>query len=163
MAEATDYEFILRDILLPAVIQQGRGDGPSTVSLLLAGYSYGCLAASACSPPEDVGEVRFETSYLLISYPLSVAWALCALQSSFFVSALRTRTRDYRVLAVHGDQDQFTAVSKLRRWATELGQESNSFRCVEFPGADHFWRQRDSKAELLSVIRAWCTSDRDSS
>ena len=143
---------MLRDVLLPAVLPNTAES--RTVTLLLAGYSYGSLAASACPPPSDTANVHFETSYLLISYPLSVAWALCALQTSFFASALRTRSKDHRVLAVYGDQDQFTAVEKLRRWAAELGR-SESFRSVEVAGADHFWRDKKHKADLLSAICNW--------
>lgn len=143
---------MLQDVLLPAVLPTTAE--PRTVTLLLAGYSYGSLAASACSPPSNTANFHFETSYLLISYPLSVAWALCALQTSSFTSALRNRSKDCRVLAVYGDQDQFTAVEKFRRWAAELGP-SESFRSVEIPGADHFWRNRKHKADLLSTICNW--------
>ncbi|GAA5873349.1 hypothetical protein JCM3774_005951 [Rhodotorula dairenensis] len=158
-AEAHDYAFILRDVLLPIVLPPDAAGTPQTVSLLLAGYSYGSLAASACPPPDKIGDVRFETSYLLISYPLSVAWALCALQTAFFTSALSTRTLDHRVLAVYGDQDQFTAIAKFRQWATDLGQQFDLFRSIEIAGADHFWRQRDSKRQLLSTICAWLSRD----
>ena len=145
---------MLQDVLLPAVLRPDRTAEPRTVTLLLAGYSYGSLAASTCPPPSDTTDVHFETSYLLISYPLSVAWALCALQTSFFTSALRTHSKDHRVLAVYGDQDQFTAVEKFRRWAAELGQ-SESFWSIEVPGADHFWRDQEYKADLLSTICNW--------
>jgi alpha/beta superfamily hydrolase len=144
---------MLRDVLLPAFLPNSTAE-PRTVTLLLAGYSYGSLAASACSPPSDTADVHFETSYVLISYPLSVAWALCALQTSFFTSALRIRSKDHCVLAVYGDQDQFTAVEKFRRWAAELGR-SESSRSVEVAGADHFWRDKKHKADLLSAICNW--------
>ncbi|GAA5979138.1 hypothetical protein JCM10908_002817 [Rhodotorula pacifica] len=157
-AEAKDYESMLREVLLPAVLPPAAaGDvKPQKVSLLLAGYSYGSLAASACPPPAETADVCYETSYLLVSYPLSVVWALCALQTSYFVSALDKHSQTHCVLAVNGDQDQFTAVEKFRSWSTGLA-DSDRFQAVEITGADHFWRQRDKKAALLSAIHNWIT------
>lgn len=148
----TDYERMLRGVLLPAVLPDTAES--RTVTVLLAGYSYGSLAASACPPPSDTSNVHFETSYLLISYPLSVAWALCALQTSHFTSALHACSKEHRMLVVYGDQDQFTTVEKFRRWAAELGP-SESFRSVEVAGADHFWRDQKHKTALLSTICNW--------
>ncbi|PRQ77425.1 Alpha/Beta hydrolase fold, partial [Rhodotorula toruloides] len=152
-----------------AVIRyDARGAGESEGiegELLLCGYSFGSLAASACpppSPPPSHPHARLTTSYLLISYPLSVIWALTLFRSGPFTTALRETVErgDERVLAIFGDRDQFSAVEKLRKWAGELetvaeGSGNKTWQAVEIEGADHFWLDRAPKIELLETVRAW--------
>lgn len=137
---------------------------PRTVDLLLCGYSFGALAASSCPPPLPTSVCAVRTSYLLISYPLSVTWALTFLQSGPFTKALRDLVQrgENRVLAIFGDQDQFSAVAKLRAWAKGLEEVEGSegrWSAVEVSGADHFWRDRRTKGALLEEVGRWLLSD----
>ncbi|POY73512.1 hypothetical protein BMF94_3449 [Rhodotorula taiwanensis] len=158
-AEADDYRKMLDEVLLPAVLPNPDGSTPPQFTVVLAGYSYGSLAASACPPPEaprDMPQLRVETSYLLVSYPLSVLWALCAFQAGKFSSALRTRVggdQGEKVMAIFGDGDQFTGVDRYRTWVADLSNER--FHAVEVKGADHFWRDRRVKGELLEQVLQW--------
>lgn len=150
---------MLDEVLLPAVLPNPNGSTPRRLKVVLAGYSYGSLAASACPPPEaprDMPQFQIEASYLLISYPLSVMWALCAFQAGSFARALTTRIegdQDEKVLAIFGDGDQFTGVDRYRTWVADLSSER--FHAVEVKGADHFWRDRRVKGELLEQVLQW--------
>ncbi|GAA5910925.1 hypothetical protein JCM6882_001933 [Rhodosporidiobolus microsporus] len=180
-AEATDYRELVDQLVLPLLFRDPSAassaaspvtetPAPSqqpetrTVDLLLCGYSFGSLAASSCpapSAPSSHPPVRVRTSYLLLSYPLSVLWALCLFRSSPFTSALQSLVRrgENRVLAVHGDRDQFSGVERLRAWAQglekEQGGEEGCFGVVEVEGADHFWQDRGKKRELLEAVKGW--------
>lgn len=152
--EAEDYEALVNTVLLPLF--------PPTptqpLKLLLAGYSFGSLAASSCPTPSFPQPIQ--TYRLLISYPLSVTWALTLFRSSTFTSALdQTVAKGQEdVLAIWGDQDQFTAVGKFRSWdervkGVDEGRGKWSGREVE--GADHFWRTREVKREMLQAVVEW--------
>lgn len=59
---------------------------------------------------------------------------------------------------MHGDEDNFSGVDRLRRWAGELERAAGAegaWRAVEVEGADHFWRDRGKKREMLEVVREW--------
>ncbi|GAA6000858.1 hypothetical protein JCM10207_004693 [Rhodosporidiobolus poonsookiae] len=172
-AEAADYQELVDKLVLPLLLPAESSAAPPaspsapakpgsndlTAQLLLCGYSFGSLAASSCPPPSPP-DVTLHTSYLLVSYPLSVLWALCFLRSSPFTAALtdRLRTGTERVLAVFGDADQFSAVGKLRKWAQGLEKEAGREGCwqaVEVEGADHFWLDREKKLRLLETVQSW--------
>jgi uncharacterized protein len=109
----------------------------------------------------------------LISYPLSVSWALTFFHSATFDRALRevVESGKEEVLEIHGDGDQFTGVERYRARARELrqlgasassaeggeeGQEvRNRWKSVEVDGADHFWSEREGKERLLHEVREW--------
>lgn len=61
--------------------------------------------------------------------------------------------------AVHGTEDDFSGVEGLRRWAGELEGVAEGrdgvWRAVEVEGADHFWRDRARKSEMLEAVRGW--------
>ncbi|GAA5850865.1 hypothetical protein JCM8547_009113 [Rhodosporidiobolus lusitaniae] len=163
--EADDFRCLVDHVVLPlfsslassSSSSQAPAPAKAKKQLLLAGYSFGALAASSCPPPSDPS---IQTSYLLISYPLSVMWALCSFRSSPFSAALKERVREgkTRVLAVYGDGDQFSAVGKLRGWAEGLkrveGTEGSS-TAVEVEGADHFWREKEKKKRMLEAVHSW--------
>ncbi|BGP22132.1 hypothetical protein JCM10295v2_001010 [Rhodotorula toruloides] len=168
--EAVDYRQLVEDLVLPLLFPPETSSEPSASpsierKLLLCGYSFGSLAASACppkQPPPSHTHVRLTTSYLLISYPLSVLWALTLFHSGPFTTALRETVQrgNERVLAVFGDSDQFSAIEKLRRWAGELdavagASGTKTWEAVGIEGADHFWLDRASKIQLLETLRAW--------
>ncbi|KAI5477416.1 alpha/beta hydrolase, N-terminal domain protein [Pseudohyphozyma bogoriensis] len=142
--EAEDYEYLVKTILLPLEPTQ----------LALIGYSFGSLCASICPPPTSI-----PTRYVLISYPLSVMWALTAFRSSSFTSGLKERVATNDVLAVFGDEDNFSGVGKLRAWSEGLGEGTERFKSVEVEGADHFWREREVKMRLLGEVREWLRAE----
>lgn len=61
------------------------------------------------------------------------------------------------VLAVYGDGDQFTGVGKYDAWAAKLASEEGGagWRSRQVEGADHFWQDRERKAELVAEVRGW--------
>ena len=114
-----------------------------TLDLLLCGYSAGSLSASRCFhdsslPCTSQSSVRIR--YVLVSYPLSVLWALTGLRAGPFTSALerlvaRTARPDSHddddggisggakqaaVLSVRGTADQFTGDAKYGVWEARL-------------------------------------------
>lgn len=168
--EAEDYRKLVQDLVLPLLFPPETGSIPSDSppverQILLCGYSFGSLAASACpppAPPPSHPHAVLTTSYLLISYPLSVLWALTLFRSEPFTTALRNTVKrgNERVMAIFGDKDHFSGVEKLRKWAGELetvaeGNGAKTWEAVEIEGADHFWLDRAPKIELLETVRAW--------
>jgi alpha/beta superfamily hydrolase len=176
-AEAEDFRELVDNVVLPlfsssrstlpsASSNQPTTPSPRTVELLLCGYSFGALAASSCLPPTSISNLHIQTSYLLISYPLSVMWALSFFQSRRYTEALHTLVKHggNRVLAVFGDNDQFSAIAKLRGWAMgleEVAGEEGRWSAVEVSGADHFWRDQSTKAALLDEVRRWLAGAED--
>ncbi|KAL2814285.1 Alpha/Beta hydrolase protein [Aspergillus granulosus] len=64
--------------------------------------------------------------------------------------------RAHRTLAIFGDEDTFTAVSKLRKWSDELKRVPQSrFVSTEIEGAGHFWREDGAEAEARHALRQW--------
>ncbi|KPV77046.1 uncharacterized protein RHOBADRAFT_42259 [Rhodotorula graminis WP1] len=177
-AEAADFRELVDDLVLPLLFPRVAAPSSSatTYDLLLCGYSFGSLAASSSPPPAAptsapaaaaaaaAASSTLRTSYLLLSYPLSVLWALTALHPGPATTALRSLVErgEARVLAVHGTRDDFSGVERLRRWAADFeraaparGQAEGLWRAVEVEGADHFWRDGESKSEMLEAVRGW--------
>ena len=133
--------------------------GNSTVAeVLLCGYSAGSLSASTCAPlPEPC-----KTRYLLISYPLSVLWALTLFRSSYFTDALQTRIKHAStapILSIRGTRDQFTGDKAYKAWeSTSLlgaSPDARSAKFVAIDSADHFWSNPGSKMEMLGAADDW--------
>ncbi|KAL4804297.1 Alpha/Beta hydrolase protein [Aspergillus unguis] len=62
----------------------------------------------------------------------------------------------HRSLAIYGDDDNFTSVSKLRKWSGELnGVPQSQFRSTEVEGAGHFWREDGAEQEARQALRLW--------
>lgn len=168
LPEAEDFQAILRAILLPLL---PPSTNVSSAHLLLAGYSAGSLPCVLCPSPSNL---HLRTSRLLVSYPLSVLWALTAFRSSTFTSALKDlvasssastagEAREGGLLEIHGDSDQFTAVGKYQAWSDDLarcaagveGEQQQRWKSVEVAGADHFWREREVKGRVLQEVVQW--------
>lgn len=124
----------------------------STQDSLLCGYSAGSLSASYCKPVPGI-KIR----YLLISYPLSVLWALTLFKSSPFTSALEgiLEKADTPLLSVRGDKDQFTADSKYAQWESKMQEKSKSATFVKVAGADHFWSGKGYVQTMLGHVSSW--------
>lgn len=119
-----------------------------------------------------------------MSYPLSVLFAITLFRSAYFVNGLEERVKleqsiqdDTRgtgeggtvcstageetknkgndLLIIYGDQDQFTAVEKLRDWSNRLEEIGrDTVRTVEIAG-DHFWREEKGRGELFTALFDW--------
>ncbi|GAA6009818.1 hypothetical protein JCM11491_000826 [Sporobolomyces phaffii] len=164
--EVDDFRTVRDSVLLPLLSTHSspvRDESPVTVKLLLCGYSFGSLLATACPPPAPTAHFSFETRYLVVSYPLSVMFALTAFHSALFTRALQDRVVEEgtSVCTVYGDGDQFSGVGELRRWsagldklASDRGQEGK-VAVIEVEGADHFWAHTSTKSEALDRIRRW--------
>ncbi|PYH93538.1 hypothetical protein BO71DRAFT_327463 [Aspergillus ellipticus CBS 707.79] len=64
--------------------------------------------------------------------------------------------RAHETLAIFGDQDMFTAASKLEAWSDELAQAPGSrFQGAEIEGAGHFWREDGVESRAREAIRNW--------
>ncbi|KAK4050576.1 hypothetical protein OIO90_005043 [Microbotryomycetes sp. JL221] len=178
--EAEDYTSMLEQVLLPLGESQ-KSESNTSVSLALIGYSAGSVAASVSNPKADAmfslspshsGEhVRIRR--VLISYPLSVMWALTLFRSSTFSARLEQlvsapspsvdsvhgsqvgQQADERVLAVHGTSDHFTASAKYGAWSDRLASlaaQSQRWESVTVQNADHFWGDSDCKSQLVNSI-----------
>ncbi|KAL6238880.1 hypothetical protein BDW75DRAFT_189475 [Aspergillus navahoensis] len=59
-------------------------------------------------------------------------------------------------LAIYGDEDTFTSVSKLRKWSGELSSVPQSqFQSAEVKGAGHFWREDGVEQQARRALRLW--------
>lgn len=62
----------------------------------------------------------------------------------------------HRTLAIYGDEDTFTSVSKLRKWSSELSAVPQSlFESTENEGAGHFWREDGVEHKARQSLRMW--------
>ncbi|GAA5914513.1 uncharacterized protein JCM6883_003188 [Sporobolomyces salmoneus] len=160
--EVEDFQAVFNSILLPLLPTQSPSEPQQSVELLLCGYSFGSLLASACPPPVSTSQYSFKTRYLLLSYPLSVTFALTFFNSSKFAKMLEDRIKENNEVCVtYGDGDQFSRVEKFRKWSeglVKLGERPDQVRVIEVEGADHFWARRNDKMEALERIRAWSSS-----
>lgn len=160
--EAEDYSRVLLQVLVPLVRPPSQLDSGvlSPIQLILAGYSFGALQAIATSPPFITG-LQFFTRYLLVSYPLSVVWALTLGNYARCLQDLkRVIANNHPILATYGDSDQFTSLSKYSVWADELAGHGGAFRGLKVDGADHFWGTQ--MGELLVSVQAWLDDTRQS-
>ncbi|KAL4770427.1 Alpha/Beta hydrolase protein [Aspergillus nidulans var. acristatus] len=62
----------------------------------------------------------------------------------------------HRTLAIYGDEDTFTSISKLRKWSDELSSVPRSqFQSAEINGAGHFWREDGVEEQARQALRLW--------
>lgn len=61
---------------------------------------------------------------------------------------------DSNVLVIYGDEDEFTSISKYRRWSGELATGVEKF---EIAGGTHFWRGRAGD-EMQQAVIGWLTA-----
>ena len=101
-----------------------------------------------------------QTSYLLVCPLLPpVSWAL-AMTNPFYK---KPSTSELLVvcptLAVYSDNDQFTSVSKLRKWSAKLeGTTGSKFHKSELHGVGHFWLNDGALETLNGTVREWLRS-----
>ncbi|KAM0787959.1 hypothetical protein ACM66B_006163 [Microbotryomycetes sp. NB124-2] len=175
--ESEDYSAMLNKLLLPlaAAAKATTRSSTTSLSLALVGYSAGSVASSMAQLDLAAARTllpsleRVDIKRVLISYPLSVLWALTLFRSTAFSARLEKLasppdsdptdlavTRNEHTLAVFGTQDQFTAVAKYEAWSDKLQRLSDGstrWRGFKVEGADHFWRDREGKKQLLMAVR----------
>ncbi|SAL96903.1 hypothetical protein [Absidia glauca] len=151
--EQKDYQAVI-DYLLERSDNDDKGF-PAISHLLVCGYSYGSMIAAS------IRESRVPTSYLLISYPLRVAWALSTTKMSYFRSMLNelmtapTNNEPHpALLLIFGDQDQFTSMHAYQSWVKTINCDTAKSTVVE--GVDHFWM--DKEPQLLEHIYTWLST-----
>jgi alpha/beta superfamily hydrolase len=119
----------------------------------------------------DLKLVAPEACYLLVSPLLPPIASFATMFSSLSFAAKKSSTTlagdvlastPNRELALHpscavyGDRDTFTSRKKLRTWAEDLKQKSNSrFQFFEVDGAGHFWQEEDSMDRMKGSIEEW--------
>lgn len=108
-------------------------------------------------PPALFSSRTLRTSYLLVSYPLSVLGPLTLFRSAPFRTGLQelASSTAHPVLLMYGAADQFTGISKYRPWADDLKGRTPSatVTATEVEGADHFWSGR--RSALCEFVDAW--------
>ena len=131
----------------PATSTRMKSSSASCVDRLVAhdltwqGYSAGSMAASLARGPKQMIQQR----HVLISYPVSVLWALTVGHTAAFNAGLDALVADNSsdVLEIHGSGDTFTSASKYASWASALQAKATTsgsrFQSIEVPGAGHFW------------------------
>ena len=122
---------------------------------------------------EDIEPYPPDISYLLVS-PLLPPVSIF-LTMSFFTSQKNLKTTvdgssivglepetaltNHRSLAIFGDSDSFSPVSRLRTWSRELSHKLDSkFEFTEIPGGGHFWREKDTESQMRTAIREYIQS-----
>ena len=118
------------------------------------GYSHGGLIASLHPVLPNI-----KTSHVLLSYPLSPRGWITMFNSSTYQSQLEMLVQDdnSNVLVIYGDEDEFTSISKYRRWSGELESKATDVEKFEIAGGTHFWRGRAGDEMQQSVI-GWLTA-----
>jgi len=87
--------------------------------ILNQGYSAGSLSAILAQAPSFLSTSRVRR--LLISYPLSVLYALTFFRAAPFNNGLETLVKGgSEILTVFGTVDQFTGIEKYRTWSKGL-------------------------------------------
>lgn len=155
VSEAEDYRSVVAYYM--DLLTSGASE---SIEVLLCGNSAGSLAATQCRIPPIAGrEVRI--GYVLISYPLSVIWALSFFRSSTFQTALEGIAADpaLHLLSIRGDSDQFTGDTKYASWEDSLvGSQQGNICCCRLENTDHFFLSVESLKRLLAAVDDWLTS-----
>lgn len=123
----------------------------------IAGYSAGSMHASAVRPKLEGAWTGAHVSYLILSYPLGVRWALTCLQTHFFVKCLDelvnlARTSEHVSLDVlYCTRDQFTSTPTYEAWAERMRSlwPAVSLHSID---ADHMFSTADAPQTLLDVL-----------
>jgi alpha/beta superfamily hydrolase len=113
------------------------------------------MIAGSIDPPSQI-----PARYLLISYPLSVMWALSSFHGKFFRERAMQKIQSASqstgspILLLMGDRDQFTGLNAFKKW---IGDNENDFVKVRIiPGADHFWFGKEDVLE--KIVDSWLRS-----
>lgn len=133
-----------------------------TPTVHVAGYSAGSIQASSVRPTLAGRWSDANVSYLLLSYPLGVRWALTCLHTSFFAHALDelvARTSDHvSVHVIYCTRDQFTSAERYRAWESHL--RTLCPHCVvDAVDTDHMWSSPRARAVLVELLERQTTTN----
>ncbi|KAJ8609368.1 hypothetical protein MRB53_039133 [Persea americana] len=112
--------------------------------LIIGGYSYGALVASAVSP-HPISDRDIRLSYLLISMPL--------LLSKYYLWMFPKPRRVYKVhrtLAIWGSEDEFAPMHRVKRKSGRA-----KLHVAVLDSCPHFIEDDDHKAAMLEFIARW--------
>ncbi|KAJ1946051.1 hypothetical protein FBU59_002135 [Linderina macrospora] len=152
---------------------------PPISHVLLCGYSYGSVVASAISPDEYP---QLSIDYAYVSFPYSVLWALTLHRKSWYLQhieatitaaaiAFASNGADAnapRTIFVSGTSDTFTSISSYERWWTGLRARATLAVTQALAGADNAEARAGAAVEralaTVSVQNAdhgWCRRETD--
>lgn len=97
-------------------------------SLLVVGYSYGSLIASAAA-----ASIRNLVGLVAVSFPYSVIFALTAFNTSWYIDKLKTISQPK--LFIMGRNDNFSFLGSYKSFIEKLASTSS----VILEDVDHFW------------------------
>jgi len=164
---------------LQAIVDHALQEIPAVVEIVLLGYSFGCLPVSLHPPRLTFSMDRPHVNpdlvirHVLLSYPVSVLWALTFFHTGRYTKALLDllACSDADVLVIYGDIDQFTKISKYEAWLAKLRQAADGDNTDNtcgadssprgklteklVPGADHFWGRGDWIRDMRTTIANW--------
>eukprot|EP00127_Corallochytrium_limacisporum_P002607 Clim_evm43s134 gene=Clim_evmTU43s134 len=144
-----------------AVIDHVQMSSNSPITVI--GYSYGSMVCGSV-----LSEFRTVDSFVGISYPYGVSWALSLCQSSHFIKPLERWTLDHEsqtgasnrtMLMLMGVEDNFTGAKSFEGWMRDLAdrvrqcQSSSDFSYKLYENIDHFWG--GSERMLGETILKW--------
>jgi len=167
--DSADFQAVAEDHVLRTVKEMSEANQTVPLDILICGYSAGASSASMIDSKDIKALCSHSTSpsrlrHLLVSYPLSVLWALTLFRSSTFKCSLEkmVQSSEANVLAIHGTRDNFTAIGKYLTWSQTLEKTAASgnggrFKAVVVQEADHFWT-RGSMRKLISAVDEWLNS-----
>ncbi|KAG2157998.1 Alpha/Beta hydrolase protein [Suillus bovinus] len=141
---------------LKALVHEVLAEEPKIDSLTIIGYSYGSMIALL----HPVLNPKVKTSYILLSYPISLRGLLTMFHTGMYSSALRDIlcNPDARLLVIYGDKDELTSKSKYDKWVNTLRQTDGlkaKFDVVPVMDANHFWRSDGARIALQQAVDSW--------
>lgn len=116
----------------------------SVDELIIGGYSYGALVASACEP-HPIADRAIETSWLFVSLPLN------SYKYSLWMFPKPKRVyHGHRMLGIWGKEDEFAPVKRFSKKAKRPGWTVESI-----DGCGHFVEEDGHKEAILKHVSSW--------
>lgn len=112
--------------------------------LVICGYSYGALIASACEP-HKIHDRPIRTSWLFVSLPLD------SYKYSLWVFPKPRRVYEgHKVLGIWGSQDIF---APQKRYMRKANRPNWTVKTID--SSAHFIEEEEHKSELLQHVEHW--------
>ncbi|CCG83657.1 Putative uncharacterized protein [Taphrina deformans PYCC 5710] len=116
----------------------------SVEDLVIAGYSYGALVASACDP-HPIADRTLHTAWLFLSLPLD------SYRYSLWMFPKPKRVyRGHKVLGVWGSLDEFAPLKRYSRKA-----DRPEWTVCTIDGCGHFIEDEEHKESMLAFVVDW--------
>jgi alpha/beta superfamily hydrolase len=135
------------DVLAVYKFMKSRSEStqqPPVKSVILVGYSYGAISISAAAKhiPDVIASV-------LISYPVSMSWALTLGNGKKYLEAYKSAPQHPKLLLM-GSNDNFTSKTAFESFCSGLPDPKS---VVVVAGCDHFWAEFEEN--LMGLVRQW--------